>query len=146
MKEITITKYEANDGAQFNSAEECKRHEKFTEKDYDKLIKTVPHFFTCHNDVFPSGGGDDFILYFKCRSKEQAQIIASWCELHNQYMEISEEQMVGETLVLPDVYGSYDLDGIDFNYSFGGLTLLNTWVGRIMRLVSCIQDDEWETE
>ena len=146
MKEIKITKYEANDGTQFNSEEECKRHEKFTEKDYDELIKTVPHCFTCHVDIFPSGGCDDYVLYFNCKDKEQAHIIASWCELHNMEMEISEEQMAGRTVVIPDIYGSHYLDGIDFEYAYGGLTLLDTWVGRIARWIGYIKDDEWETE
>lgn len=145
MKEITIKKYEANDGMLFDSKEACLMHEE-KKKCYDELVKKVPHCISCHIDMFPSGGGDSYSIYFKCRSKEEAQIVLSWCEAHGIDTEVSESQMVGNIVVLPDVYGYPCFDSINCNYVYCSLISLSHWIGNIVRAVGFVQYKEWETE
>ena len=146
MKEITITKYEANDGTQFDSLEDCKKYEN-ENCNYFELIKKVPHCFSCHEDMFPSGGGDDYTVYFKCLNKEQSRIVLKWAELNDIDVEVSESQMIGNIIVLPDVWACCGtLDGIDKDYIYGSLIPLSMWIGHIARAVGFVQEDEWETE
>lgn len=146
MKEITIIKYKADDGTEFDNLEECKRYEN-EGCDYFELIKKVPHCFSCHDEIFPSGCGDDYTLYFKCLNKEQARIVLKWAEVNNVDVEVSESQMVGNVIVLPDVFGCRGtIDGIDKNYICGSLITLSEWIGHIAMIVGFVRDDEWETE
>lgn len=113
-------------------------------KDYDEMIGTVPHCFVCHDDIFPTGSDNAYALYFKCENEDCANIIASWCELHDIDMKISEEQMVGNVVVAECIYGGDSFDSIDWDWTYCELTLLELWIKSTSHLMRFVNN--WERE
>ena len=128
MKEITITKYEANDGTVFDTVGECEKHDKELENDIDNKIALVPHHFECQADLFFGIGMDDYILYFKPCEEEHEKILREWCKAHNLTIKANENELIGSVYVI-QVYGYHAFDSIVWDFSSSELVTLHDFIG-----------------
>lgn len=134
MKEITITKYEANDGTRFDLKNECERYEKdIARNELVEAVSKIPHTFVPHEDIFPSGNYDDYMVMFKPTNVEQYEKLIEWCTANNIVVDVPLSSAVGRTLVISDVYGSSNIEDIDTNYVYGMLQTLDQYIGGLVR-------------
>lgn len=148
MKEITITKYEANDGTQFNTKEECEKYEARCDKyRLFEIVKTIPHTMVSHAEIFESGSNDSHIVMFKPKNAEQADALEAWCNAVGVDVDVDLKSPVGRTVVIPEAYTGREygeLDDIDTNYLYGSLQTLDNYIGNFARQLVLYSTDIWK--
>lgn len=134
MKKITIDKYVAIDGEQFDTEEECAEHEERVDK--FAIIRDIPVVFVNHDEVFPSGNSREQLVLFNIKTSVQAHLLIAWCEDNDIVVDIQEKYIVGRVCVIANAYTGTEnptIDDIKTNYLYGRLETLDQYIGNLSR-------------
>jgi hypothetical protein len=136
MKKITIDKYVAIDGEQFDTEEECAEHENRLDK--FAIIRDIPVVFVNHDEVFPSGGCNDQLVLFNIKTSVHAHLLIAWCNENGIAVDVQEKYIVGRVCVIADAYTGTEnptIDDIQTSYLYGRLETLNQYIGNLSRSI-----------
>ena len=139
MKKITIDKYVAIDGKQFDTETECVEYEERVDK--FALIRDIPVVFVNHDEVFPSGGCNDQLVLFNIETSVQAHLLVEWCNNNGIAVDVQEKYIVGRVCVIADAYTGTEnptIDDIQTAYLYGRLETLDQYIGKLSRnILAC---------
>ncbi len=134
MKKITIDKYVAIDGKQFDNEKECAEYENTIDR--FALIRDIPIVFVNHDEVFPSGGCNDQLVLFNIKTSVQAHLLIEWCNNNNIAVDVQEKYIVGRVCVIADAYTGTEnptIDDLQTGYLYGRLETLDQYIGNLSR-------------
>jgi len=107
MREETITKYIADDGTEFNSKDECIRHEEKEHRNFAEMFRGMKYLYAKSEEVFPLGEADYGFLFVNIRNIDEAGRFAKWAwACSSAQVNLDVNIMVGETMVAL----CYDMD------------------------------------
>ena len=112
MKEVTSTKYIADDGKEFDSKNECQQYEiEHIYSDFKRMCGDMNYIYTSPSSVYDTVCyWSDGVLLIEIKNKDEAERFCKWCEAYEMYLDM--DKIVGEYLCC-DCYGDGGVEGIE---------------------------------
>lgn len=98
MNKITIEKYVADDGTEFDNEKDCVKYEGTDYTEY--MLKDIPYRFVATQSWFSGLSDCECLLLFKIENRDQADRMEEWASTSSLYNNgLDAREIVGHTIL-----------------------------------------------